>query len=43
MEKDYTHVDLNQVDPLPFKIMYTNILLVLKSQSACATTNSQYW
>ena len=34
-----THVDHNQLDdPLPFNIIYTNIVLVLKSQSACVTT-----
>ena len=32
-------MDYNQLhDPLPFSIIYTNIVLVLKSQSARATT-----
>ena len=31
------HVDHSQLDPLPFIIIYTNIVLVSKSRSACAT------
>ena len=37
---DCTHLDHSQLDPLPFKITYTNIVLVLKSWSACATTKN---
>ena len=32
----------NQLDTLPFTIVYTNIVLVLKSRSACTITNLQY-
>ena len=30
-----THVDHNQLDPLPYKIIYTNIVFFLKPLSAC--------
>ena len=33
-------VDHNQLFPLPFKTIHTNTMLVLKSQSACATTKT---
>ena len=38
-KQDCTHVAHNQFFPLPFKIIYTNIVLVLKPRSAGATTN----
>ena len=34
------HVDHKHLDP---EIIYTNIVLALRTRNACAITNAQYW
>ena len=43
LRHDGTHVDHNQLDPLPFGVIHANIVLILKSWSVCATSKPQYW